>query len=322
MLILPTDSLEENVKFPQDPSYFEQKIIETCDKSRRILLKEWLPMCADILLEYKHAWKKFIPKKQGDALANMHRFFGTINALLSKQLRLLVMRSLQHFLDFLQRFQEGNDFGDEYKDLALIQLPVLKIKVRSIVNTDLLELEPPLDTIKKLVRDVFLKILNVNQNLPCFECIVFPEMANDGKYLHCVNEDDISVSAMIEAGVKIFEANTIGPVKYLKVYDDYLYILNKAASKALDEFFATEPFPYLKDFAKKIEKYQEIKRDIIFLRRLIPLNFVCLECDDLNDTLYNIVDDLRLRICNYFIEQNHNHNRRFVLFAVFASYYV
>lgn len=193
--------------------------------------------------------------------------------------------------------------------MALIQLPVLKVKVRPIVNTDLLELDPALDTIKTLVQNVFLKILQVNQNLPRFESIVFPEMADDGKYLQCVTEDDISVADMIQAGVEIFQANMIGPVKYLRVYNDYLYILNGAASKALDDFFAMEPFPYLKDFAKRIDKYQSIKRDIVFLRRLIPLNFICLECDDANDTLYSIVEDLRLRICNYFIEQNHNHNR-------------
>lgn len=183
------------------------------------------------------------------------------------------------------------------------------MRVRPVINTDLLELEPPLDTIKALVQDVFLKILNVNQNVPRFESVVFPEMASDGKYLQCVTEDDRSVAAMIQAGVEIFEANTIGPVNYLKSYDDYLYILNGAASRALQDFFAADPFPYLKDFARKIDKYQSIKKDIVFLRRLIPLNFICLECDDVNDTLYGIVEDLRLHICNYFIEQNHNHNR-------------
>lgn len=310
MLILPVNKLEDEIKFPQDPTYFEEKLIKVCNASRRVLLKEWLPMCADILLQYKQTWRQFIPKKKGETLTNMQRFFGTINALLSKQLRLLVMHSLQHFLQFLQKFKFGNDFGDEYKDLALIQLPIIKIKVKPIINTDFLDLEPSLESIKNLIQDVFLKILDVNQNVPHFESVVFPELANDGKYLHCVTVDDISVVSMMEEAVQIFETNIIGPVKYLKVYDEYLYILNGAAGKALDDFFAMEPFPYLKDFAKRIDSYQNIKRNIIFLRRSIPLNFICLECGDLNDTLYDIVEDLRMRICNYFIEQNHKHNRR------------
>lgn len=105
MLILPTELLELEQKFPHDPLYFEERAIGICNKSRQVLLKEWLPMCADILLKYKETWRKFIPKKQGETLANMERFFGTINALLSKQLRLLVVRSLQHFLGFMEKFK-------------------------------------------------------------------------------------------------------------------------------------------------------------------------------------------------------------------------
>lgn len=172
-----------------------------------------------------------------------------------------------------------------------------------------MELVPSLQSIKDLLQDVFLNIINVNKNIPRIENILFPELANDKSCLHCVTENDIIVADMIQTGIEIFEANTIGPVEYLKIYDDYKYILNGEASRSLDNFFATEPFPYLKDFAKKIERYEAIKRDIIFLRRLIPLNFICLECDDANDTLYTIVDDLRKRICNYFIEQNHNLNK-------------
>lgn len=184
------------------------------------------------------------------------------------------------------------------------------MRVKSVIGTDFLEIEPPLDKIKKLVRNVFIKIVDVNRNIPRFESVVFPEMAKEGKYLQSVTEEDVSVANMIEKGMAAFETNTVGPIKYLKTYDEFLYILNGGASKSLDDFFATEPFPYLKDFAKKIEKYQEIKQDIIFLRRVIPLNFMCLECGNLNDMIYDIIEELRMRICNYFIEQNHSHNRR------------
>lgn len=105
MLILPVEQLEKEQLFPHEPSYFEEKVVEICRQSRRVLLKEWLPMCADIVLKYKKAWKKYIPKKQGETIAHMERFFGCINALLSKQMRLLVMRSLQHFLDFIEKFK-------------------------------------------------------------------------------------------------------------------------------------------------------------------------------------------------------------------------
>lgn len=108
MLILPMESLEKEVRFPHDPSYFQQRVAAICTEARRHLLKEWLPLCADILLEHKLAWKQFIPKHPGDTLTNVQRFFGAINALLSKQLRMLVLHSLQHFLKFLERYEVYN----------------------------------------------------------------------------------------------------------------------------------------------------------------------------------------------------------------------
>lgn len=105
MLILPTERLEEMDLFPHDPKTLEERVNYLCDQSRRKLLKEWLPMCADILLELKTTWKPFIPKKRGDTLYNIERFYECINALLAKQLRSLVMHSLAHFLNFIMQFK-------------------------------------------------------------------------------------------------------------------------------------------------------------------------------------------------------------------------
>lgn len=127
--------------------------------------------------------------------------------------------------------------------------------------------------------------------------------------MHSVTEEEEPVAAIISEGVAAFETNMVGPLKYLRTYDDYLYIINGQANKSLDEFFAIEPFPFLRDFAKRIEKYEGIKKDIIFVRRSIPLNFISLECGDFNDTMYEIIDNLRMRIVNYYIDKSHQHNR-------------
>lgn len=105
MLILPTERLEEMHKFPCTAAQFEEQVDEICRQSREVLLKEWLPMCADIALKYKKTWRSYIPKKQGDTLTNIERFFTCINILLAKQLRLLVMHSLHHFLEFITRYK-------------------------------------------------------------------------------------------------------------------------------------------------------------------------------------------------------------------------
>ncbi|KAH1026251.1 hypothetical protein HUJ05_010798 [Dendroctonus ponderosae] len=55
--------------------------------------------------------------------------------------------------------------------------------------------------------------------------------------------------------------------------------------------------------------YEEIKNEIIDLRRSIPLNMITLDCEQINETLYSIIDDLRMKIVDYFIDENHALNR-------------
>lgn len=105
MLIVDTSRLEEVGIFPQEPGQYEEHFNKLCDESRNVLLKQWLPTCADILLELRNEWKFLIPKEQGDTLYNIEKFFECINALLSRQLRRLVERSLAHFLEFIIKFK-------------------------------------------------------------------------------------------------------------------------------------------------------------------------------------------------------------------------
>lgn len=66
------------------------------------------------------------------------------------------------------------------------------------------------------------------------------------RFLHTVDENEEAVKTIHFDFAKAIEANFIGPIKYLAYYEQYLYILNGTAEKELTDFFATEPFPYLK----------------------------------------------------------------------------
>lgn len=66
----------------------------------------------------------------------------------------------------------------------------------------------------------------------------------------------------------------------------------------------------LQDFTRRIQKYEALRDDISFLRRLIPLNFFCLDCNEMNDTLWKMVDDLRTYLVNYHVENSQTHNKK------------
>lgn len=341
MMIIPDNRLEDTGKFPLEMEDLERQIDAICDESRRILVKEWLPSCADVFLKNKSAWKKYIPMRPSDSPVLVERFFDCVNGLLSMQLRSLVMRSLEHFLRFLVKFkvttstlllrflliffQDGNDFGSEYQDMALINLPVIKVTPRVDKETQKIVLHPPLTDISEFINRCFNKILEVNRKIPKIENIMFPglccccvdfvdvfvaEFASKETFLFPVLREELPVEDIFQEGLKYFDTNLIGPLNYLKMYDKYLYILEGEAENEMLKFFEVVPFPFLKDFAKKIYYYADLRDEMIFLRRSIPLNFISLECGELNDTLYNIVDNIRSHIVNYFITENHDHNRK------------
>lgn len=74
----------------------------------------------------------------------------------------------------------------------------------------------------------------------------FSELLNKESYLYPVYETEEPIKDIFEDVVKAFDANMIGPEKYLAMYEQYFYILNGTAEKQLHAFFDTDPFPYLK----------------------------------------------------------------------------
>lgn len=107
MLILPAKRLAEG-PVPLTLSEFEEKVDGLCAEARRKLSKGWLVKCADIFLELKSHWHKYIPLKPNDPMHNIDSFFCCINSLMSIQLRRLVMRSLEHFLEFVLEYEVRN----------------------------------------------------------------------------------------------------------------------------------------------------------------------------------------------------------------------
>lgn len=61
-----------------------------------------------------------------------------------------------------------------------------------------------------------------------------------------VYPDEQYIVATINKCIQVFYANKPGPISYLKMYNEYFYILDGSAKLDLDKFFAMDPAPYLK----------------------------------------------------------------------------
>lgn len=69
--------------------------------------------------------------------------------------------------------QGGNNFGDVYRDYACINVPLVTVTVKASPPSTDLTFYPILDDIRKFVHSCFSKILEVNSDIPCVECLLF-----------------------------------------------------------------------------------------------------------------------------------------------------
>ncbi|GJQ71355.1 DNAH3, partial [Trypoxylus dichotomus] len=146
----------------------------------------------------------------------------------------------------LVQYKGGNDYEGEYHDLAVINIPLLKVIGKPVLGCNDIKLCPTIDELRKLIRRCFTKILEVNYNLPRIENIMFPAFLKNDTYLLAVKENEEPVMQMIKTGMDSFEANIIGPGKYLTMYSTYHYILNGEAEKWVKHFMGQDPLPLLK----------------------------------------------------------------------------
>lgn len=65
----------------------------------------WIPACAQILIEERQEWMHLVPNSEGDSTALVQQFFACLAALMSTQLRSLVINSLADFVSFLSLYK-------------------------------------------------------------------------------------------------------------------------------------------------------------------------------------------------------------------------
>ena len=92
-----------------------------------------------VLVSLRKTWKNLIPTK-GDSLGQLRRFFDTVAALMSRQLRSMALASLEELVDHMSGYSAGNDWrhvDEEGKDRLGEQsmiIPMLNLRCFPIVS--------------------------------------------------------------------------------------------------------------------------------------------------------------------------------------------
>lgn len=106
---------------PVPAAEIEPRLNALCVAATNVLVKEWLADVAEIFLEKKYDWSQYFETQPDASTAMIERYFRSVNSLLSKQLRIMIMRTLEDVRDFFMRYEAGNAFEGDYKDLMFLE---------------------------------------------------------------------------------------------------------------------------------------------------------------------------------------------------------
>lgn len=107
--------------FPFPAVEIEPKLNALCYAATDVLVKEWLADVAEMFLEKKYAWSQYFEMRPDASTAMIEKYFRSVNSLLSKQLRIIIIETLADIRDFFMRYKAGNAFEGDYKDLMFLE---------------------------------------------------------------------------------------------------------------------------------------------------------------------------------------------------------
>nr|CAD7398222.1 unnamed protein product [Timema cristinae] len=296
MVIVSVESLKTLHVLPIQAEVLLSSVDNMCQHSRNKLLNEWLPTCADVFLSLKHTWQNLVPRKHGASLQHVEKFFKCVSSLMSLQLRQLVMKSLRHLLQFIVQYNDGNDYDDEYEDFLFVGQPLATVYIKPEKGSSTLKFSPALDELGNLIHNLFYRIIQVNEEVPRVDKLLFPEFSSEPLFLHAVSEEEDQVTAIIQEALASYNTNQAGPQKYLTTYHKYLHILNGDAEKEMHDFMAMEPFPSLK-MSDRASELPETTAELVELTNYLT------ECRDV--TMYNLKEKIRVTAENVLFLMSH-----------------
>lgn len=113
--------IEDLGSLPISVFEIESKVRSLCEVAMDFLINQWLADIAEIFLVKKHVWSILISEHYNASTALIKKYFLSVNSLLSKQLRMVVMNTLNHMRDFFMQYSDGNYYKGTYEDLTFFK---------------------------------------------------------------------------------------------------------------------------------------------------------------------------------------------------------
>lgn len=200
----------------------------------------------------------------------------------------------------------------EYETFEFKRKPALIVKL--FINEPRIEFEPEFKQTERMIRNCFSHILRFSEDVSRVEAELFPPNVEiQVQYLKTIRAEEVLYDNFVKRAVDVFEANKIGPHKYLDSYKKYADFMNNKADQEISNFLRKTD-NQLDDFEAQIKKYSNIKREITLLLVSVPLNLYSLECNGLHESLRDRVQKLKDRLVQFCIDHNRETNKQLDIF--------
>jgi hypothetical protein len=208
--------------------------------------------------------------------------------------------------DFLK--QDGN-FFETYEDFTFIRRPALIFNL--FASEEKLKFQPDFKETEKIIIECFQFIIKSSKEIPRVEVNLFPMPEYQSFYLKTIRNDESLVDDYLKRALKVFDANKIGPHRYLDVYKNYdEYLTNKAQLDVLS--FLRNKENQLEDFELQILKLAKIEDELLARILTVPLNLFMIDCKNLHDNLCARICQLKDKFTQHCVENNREYNKRSV----------
>ncbi|XP_059139620.1 dynein axonemal heavy chain 3-like isoform X2 [Physella acuta] len=290
---------------PLLPAEFESLVKTQCWEAHEFLKKTWIPTCAKLFVDYKEVWQDLVPPGEYDNTDMIQEFFSCVSSLMSLQLRSMVINSLADFLNFFRRHEAGNDFGENYDELAYIEKQIMIVRLK--IEEPKIIFEPTFRELRDIILRCFSEIIASGEGISRVECELFPDMRGQRLLLRSVRIDESLVTDYVDKAMDIFRLNIAGPQKYLNEYKRFADLLNNKADQDVSSFLREKHS--IAAFKMKIDSYQDLKDEIASMRVTAPLSMFCLDCVNLNHDLCHRAQRLRERLVVFVVDENRDLNK-------------
>ncbi len=170
-----------------------------------------------------------------------------------------------------------------------------------------IEFQPSFKQIELMIMNCFSYIIKSAEELPRVEVELFPFPEYRKYIIRSIRPDEQLVEDFIKRVMAVYDANKIGPQRYLDVYKKYADLLNTRADQEITAFLKREII--LEDFKIQIDKYTKIKNEITLMILSVPLNLYQLECNALHENLRDRVQRLKDRLIQFCLDHNRDTNK-------------